>query len=136
MTHESTLRDSTGAEADRGPLLEQRTGVPEFQFYYVWPSFMIAPSPKRLWLGTFEPIDAHRTRVRTEFYFEPGLDDETVDRSAAFSDQVLLEDRTLVESVQRGLRSGRVPYGRLLPRSERLLRHFQRLVLGAHAARA
>jgi phenylpropionate dioxygenase-like ring-hydroxylating dioxygenase large terminal subunit len=131
MTHESRLRDAARGEGDNGPLLELRADVPEFQFYYLWPTFMIAPSPKRLWLGTLQPIDVGRTLVVTDFYFEPGLPDDTVDRSVEFSDQVLREDRELVESVQRGLASGRVEHGRLLPASERLLRHFQALVAGA-----
>ncbi len=136
MTHESRLRASGRGDASAGPLLGRRHGVPEFQFYYLWPSFMIAPSPGRLWLGTFRPIDENRTLVITDFYFEAGLPAEAVDASAAFSDQVLREDRALVESVQRGLRSNAVPYGRLLPESERLLRHFQELVLGAMRATA
>jgi phenylpropionate dioxygenase-like ring-hydroxylating dioxygenase large terminal subunit len=131
MTHESRLRASGQGAASAGPLLGRRHGVPEFQFYYLWPSFMIAPSPGRLWLGTFRPVDANRTLVITDFYFEAGLPSETVDASAAFSDQVLQEDRALVESVQRGLRSNAVPHGRLLPESEQLLRHFQELVLRA-----
>jgi len=131
MTHLSRLRDAARTAGEHGPLLSQADGVPDFQFYYLWPSFMIAPSPKRLWLGTFQPLDAVRTRVITEFYFEPGVPNDLVEPSVAFSDQVLREDRGLVESVQRGLRSGRVPYGHLLPRSEQLIRHFQELVVAA-----
>jgi hypothetical protein len=37
----------------------------------------------------------------------------------------------LVESVQRGMRSGLVEHGRLLPESERLIAHFQSLVRNA-----
>jgi hypothetical protein len=38
-----------------------------------------------------------------------------------------------VESVQRGLRSGMVEQGRLMPTSERLIADFQRRVAGALA---
>lgn len=126
MTHESQLRKKRD---DRpGPLLERPEGIPEFQFYYVWPSFMIAPSPNRLWVGVFEPIDEGSTRVVTDFYFGEGFSDEVVEESISFSDQVLTEDKDLVESVQRGLRSDRIEHGRLLPESETLVRHFQQLV--------
>jgi phenylpropionate dioxygenase-like ring-hydroxylating dioxygenase large terminal subunit len=132
MTHESRLRAKS--EGGRGPLLERPSGIPEFQFYYVWPSFMIAPSPNRLWVGIFEPLDEGSTRVVTDFYFGEGFSDDAVEESIAFSDQVLREDQALVESVQRGLRSGRVEYGRLLPKSETLVGHFQWLVHGALTA--
>jgi choline monooxygenase len=51
----------------------------------------------------------------------------------AFDDQVGLEDRVLVESVQAGVRSGLIDEGRLMPESERLLAHFQGLVREAVA---
>lgn len=129
MTHESRLRSKS--EDGPGRVLERPDGIAEFQFYYLWPSFMIAPSPNRLWVGAFEPVNESATRVVTDFYFGPGFRDEDVEESIGFSDQVLREDKKLVESVQRGLRSGRVEYGRLLPQSESLVRHFQRLVYAA-----
>jgi choline monooxygenase len=43
----------------------------------------------------------------------------------AFDDQVGREDTALVESVQRGVASGIVERGRLLPESERLIASFQ-----------
>jgi choline monooxygenase len=49
----------------------------------------------------------------------------------AFDSQVGAEDRELVESVQRGMRSGLLDHGRLLPESERLIAHFQTLVVEA-----
>ena len=49
----------------------------------------------------------------------------------AFGAQVAAEDTALVESVQAGLDSGAIPFGRLLPSSEHLIQHFQRLVYRA-----
>jgi hypothetical protein len=46
----------------------------------------------------------------------------------AWDSQVAEEDTTLVESVQRGLDSGTVLQGRLLPESEKLIADFQRRV--------
>ena len=48
--------------------------------------------------------------------------------AAALANQVGLEDASLVASVQVGLNSGMIPHGRLLPSSEVLIQHFQRLV--------
>jgi hypothetical protein len=49
----------------------------------------------------------------------------------AFDAQVGGEDRELVERVQAGVRSGVLEEGRLLPKSERLVEHFQSLVVEA-----
>ena len=49
----------------------------------------------------------------------------------AFSLQTGREDTALVEAVQRGMASGAVATGRLMPESERLVAHFQGLVLEA-----
>ena len=49
----------------------------------------------------------------------------------AFSLQTGREDIALVEAVQRGMASGAVATGRLMPESERLVAHFQRLVVDA-----
>jgi Ring hydroxylating alpha subunit (catalytic domain) len=48
-----------------------------------------------------------------------------------FEDQVGREVAALVESVQRGVRSGLVERGRLLPESERVIAGFQRRVAEA-----
>jgi hypothetical protein len=44
-----------------------------------------------------------------------------------------LEDRALIEGVERGVRSGGLGEGRLLSESERLVAHFQRLCATALA---
>ena len=51
----------------------------------------------------------------------------------AFDEQVGAEDTVLVERVQRGVRSGALEHGRLLLESERLIAHFQRLLVDALA---
>ena len=49
----------------------------------------------------------------------------------ALENQVGAEDRALVERVQRGVRSGALEHGVLMPESERLIAHFQALVAEA-----
>ena len=51
----------------------------------------------------------------------------------AFDEEVGAEDRILVERVQRGVASGVLEEGRLLPESEQLVAHFQSLVVDALA---
>ena len=50
-----------------------------------------------------------------------------------FDDQVGAEDRVLVERVQKGLRGGGIAHGRLMGDSEKLIAHFQGLLLDALA---
>jgi hypothetical protein len=45
--------------------------------------------------------------------------------------QVGAEDRVLVERVQQGMRSGIITDGALMPRAERLIAHFERLLVEA-----
>jgi phenylpropionate dioxygenase-like ring-hydroxylating dioxygenase large terminal subunit len=73
------------------------------------------------------------TRGFLDYLFPEDVPDEQVDELLAFDDRVGLEDRALVESVQSGVRSGLLGEGRLLPESEQLLAHFQRLVREALA---
>ena len=64
------------------------------------------------------------------------VDEEWIADLLAFDHQVGAEDRVLVERVQRGVRSGLLAGGRLLPESERLVAHFQRLLVDALASTA
>ena len=72
--------------------------------------------------------------VNTEYCAISPDSDETAEEMMAFANQVGLEDASLVASVQVGLSSGMIPHGRLLPSSEVLLQHFQRLVHEALSA--
>ena len=47
----------------------------------------------------------------------------------AFDAEVGAEDTRLVERVQQGVRTGLIDEGRLLPESERLVAHFQALLV-------
>jgi choline monooxygenase len=79
------------------------------------------------------PLGPERTTGFLDYFFPDEVSDETIDELLAWDDQVGLEDRALVASVQKGVRSGLLAEGRLLPESERLLAHFQSLVREALA---
>ena len=81
----------------------------------------------------FEPDGPERTRTYVDGFWVPGTPDEVIVEMSEFGAVVGQEDVELVESVHRGLRSGTVEQGRLLPGSERLLQHFQLLVHDALA---
>ena len=76
----------------------------------------------------FDPVDAEHTASYVDGFWAPGTSDEIIEEITEFGQVVGTEDVALVESVQRGLRSGAIEHGRLLLDSERLIQHFQLLV--------
>jgi choline monooxygenase len=104
--------------------------VPRSQFHFLWPNTRINvfPGVVNLSIGPALPDGTERTTGYLDYFFGPDVTDEEKEELIAFDAQVGAEDRVLVESVQRGMRSGLVEHGRLLPESERLIAHFQGLV--------
>lgn len=106
------------------------------QFGYVWPNFTVVqnPGPANLMAFWFVPRGPEQTVVVWDYWFGRDVPGDKVQQLVDFNILVGAEDQTLVESVQRGLRSGRVSQGRLLLDSEHLIRHFHRLVHRALAS--
>jgi len=100
------------------------------QFAFLWPNFTLVQNPGQpnAMAFYFRPIAPERTVVVSEYLFGPDVSPDLVRDVVDFNLVVGAEDQRLVESVQRGLRSDRVPRGRLMLDSESLIRHFQRLV--------
>jgi phenylpropionate dioxygenase-like ring-hydroxylating dioxygenase large terminal subunit len=97
---------------------------------FMFPNFTvdIIPGPPNMLGGSWIPIDERRTLGIYDYFFGEDIDPKTIDEMIAFNEQVGLEDNGLVESVHHGLESGMVEHGRLLPTSEHLIQHFQRLI--------
>jgi choline monooxygenase len=109
--------------------------VPHAQWHWLWPNVAInvEPGPANLSIDVWEPDGAGRTKGRTDYFFGPEVPAAQREEILEFSRQLGVEDQRLVESVQKGLASGAIESGRLLPRSERLIAHFQQLVRDATA---
>ena len=84
-------------------------------------------------IGPIVPLDAERTYRFLDYFVAADADEQWIEESLAFDAQVGAEDRQLVERVQAGVRTGLIEEGHLLPRSEQLIAHFQRLVVDALA---
>src|SRR5205807_10338830 len=93
----------------------------------VWPALkvIVYPGASNLSLGPVWPVGPERAAGFLDYFFGPDVSEETARQLIEFDDQVGREDRVLVESVQRGLRSGLIDHGRLLLDSERLIDAFQ-----------
>jgi phenylpropionate dioxygenase-like ring-hydroxylating dioxygenase large terminal subunit len=109
--------------------------VPRSQFHFVWPNFglNVFPGHPNLSCGPMLPVGPERTARFLDYFFAPGVDESWVEELVAFDNQVGVEDRALVEGVQRGVRAGLLQEGRLLSESEQLVAHFQRLCAEALA---
>ena len=133
-------------EADGGRLSQQSPPRPEprgaydptgeverGQFHLLFPGTVVNVMPGRpnLSIGPVVPIDPERTSRFLDYFVAADADEAWVEESLAFDAQVGAEDRALVERVQVGVRTGLIGEGRLLPESERLIAHFQSLVIDA-----
>ncbi len=100
--------------------------------YYLWlyPGFMLNWYAGYMDTNQVIPIGPDRTRVIFDFYFsdEFGAAEEERRRSVAVAERIQDEDKTICESVQRGLRSRAYEAGRLSVRREAGEHLFHRLL--------
>jgi choline monooxygenase len=103
------------------------------QFHFLFPSTVVNVMPGRpnLSIGPVVPRGPERTYRFLGYFVGPEVDAEWLEGYLALDDAVGAEDRVLVEAVQRGIASGGLPSGVLLPESEKLIAHFQSLVVEA-----
>jgi choline monooxygenase len=89
------------------------------------------PGRQNLSIGPIVPRGPERTARFLDYFLGEDADDEWLQGFMELDEQVGVEDRALVESVQRGIGSGALESGVLLPESEQLIARFQALVLEA-----
>ena len=121
-----------GAELGKatGTPYDARGGVKSGTFALLWPNttINIMPGPANIYILGFTPVDARTTIGYKDYYVADGIPAETFREMTEYFDFLGQEDRVLVESVQRGLDSGRVPYGRLILHGEEMVARFQDMV--------
>jgi phenylpropionate dioxygenase-like ring-hydroxylating dioxygenase large terminal subunit len=105
------------------------------QFHFLFPNTTVnvMPGKPNISIGPIVPLAPERTYRYLDYLVAPETDPGWTEEMLAFDAQVGTEDTRLVERVQQGVRSGLLDEGRLLPQSERLVAHFQSLVLDALA---
>ncbi len=110
-----------------------RDGDGMCQFHLVWPALKVNvyPGLANLSLGPVWPVGPERTDGFLDYFFGPDVTEVAAADLIAFDEQVGREDTALVESVQRGVRSGLIERGRLLLNSEHLIASFQETVRSA-----
>jgi phenylpropionate dioxygenase-like ring-hydroxylating dioxygenase large terminal subunit len=102
-------------------------------FHSLFPSTLVnvMPGHANLSIGPVLPLGPERSSRFLDYFFAADVEEEWKQEYLALDEVVGAEDRLLVERVQAGLRTGAIPHGYLMPESERLIAHFQSLILAA-----
>jgi choline monooxygenase len=136
------LEASAGRMTQHGPPRAEPRGaydptgeVERGQFHLLFPGTVVNVMPGRpnFSIGPIVPRGVETTYRFLDYFVAEDADEAWIEESLAFDAQVGAEDRMLVERVQEGMRSGLLEAGRLLPESEKLIAHFQGLVVSALA---
>jgi phenylpropionate dioxygenase-like ring-hydroxylating dioxygenase large terminal subunit len=119
-----------GPVRENGSGLDTKGEVARSQFHFLWPNTMINIFPGRtnFSIGPLLPADPQRTDRFLDYFFGSDVEEGWIGELLDFDGQVGAEDKVLVENVQRGVATGLIERGRLLPESERLIVDFQRRI--------
>jgi choline monooxygenase len=122
-----------GPVRENGRGLDTEGEVARSQFHFLWPNTMINIFPGRtnFSIGPVLPAGPERTERFLDYFFGSEAEEGWIEELLEFDGQVGAEDKVLVENVQRGVATGLIERGRLLPESERLIVDFQRRVQAA-----
>ena len=105
-----------------------RPYVRNYHVHWVWPNFAVQGQPPDYYYTYHaQPIDANTTHFVEEYFFAEGLEEQIKESEFDLMETAIQEDWRAVESVQRGLRSRKVPQGRILTEEEHVLAHIQSL---------
>lgn len=100
-----------------------------YQFYSIWPNTIIAPefmpkagTPRIGRIFTFQPLGPDKCVVNSDLFCAPDVSASELEEYKKFWYQVMYEDFAMCANTHAGIRSGRVPQGRLMLESEGLIR--------------
>jgi len=106
-------------------------------YYFIYPNIMLNITPGRLQTNRILPAGHQHCIVEFDYYYTDDPEVQArVKAEQAFSDEIQAEDISICEHVQQGLSSGSYSAGRLNPKRERGVWHFQNLLRAAYARHA
>lgn len=103
----------------------------EAHYYFIFPNLMLNILPGRLQVNRVLPVSQRQCRVVFDYYYadiESAAVRDMIEQDLSFSDEVQKEDVGICERVQQGLESGAYRAGRLSPKREAGVHHFQELI--------
>lgn len=127
--HRIPFRD----EAASAPTFRRREGKP-LVYYYQWifpTTYLQFVTDDSFDIGAIDVIDVDRIDFRHITFMPPGTAPETIEQGRArlASDPTIHQDVDICRRVQHAHASGLAPTARLLVEPERLLTHFQHLIV-------
>lgn len=99
----------------------------EALYFFIYPNTMLNVMPGRVQTNRVIPTGLDSCAIEFDFYYSPSEKARAAD-DAQFSDLVQEEDRRICEQVQTALASGAYAPGRLSPKREAAVWHFQNLL--------
>ena len=121
-------------DSSQGPYAEG-----EAHYYFIYPNMMLNILPGRLQTNLVVPVSAGKCRVLFDYYYvDTGSTAarKMIEEDLRFSDEVQKEDMGICQRVQLGLESGSYKAGRISPKRESGVHHFQELVRAAYRSAA
>jgi choline monooxygenase len=100
-------------------------------YFFVYPNLMLNIMPGRLQTNLVTPLGFDRCRVVFDYFYN-GQGVALADEDQPFSDEIQREDIAICERVQQGLLSRSYVPGRLSPKRESGVWHFQNLLRQAY----
>ena len=107
---------------------ESRPSDRGFRFAFLWPLTFITQDDVVAFTHIVVPTAPDRFTNVYELYANPEASDEEIARTLAMYERTLAEDAEVMALQQPGLRSGRIPNGRIMPSRESSISAFHRLV--------
>lgn len=107
----------------------------EAHYCFIYPNMMLNILPGRLQTNLVVPVAADRCKVLFDYFYmdmESDAAKKMIAEDFTFSDEVQREDIAICERVQKGLASGSYHAGRISPKRESGVHHFQELVRAAY----
>lgn len=133
LTHSFySVQDAPIKPDDEKPGRRYRPTESESQAKYFWvfPNLMLNVYPDNVSTNLILPLGANRTLTVFEWFFletEDPRRQEVIDHTVRFGDEIQIEDTSICESVQRGLKSMSYERGRYSVKRENGLHHFHSL---------
>ena len=101
---------------------------PQARYFWIFPNLMLNVYPDNFSTNLIVPLGPERTLTIFEWFFEKTDFGKPVEEMVAFSDEIQLEDISICEAVQRGLRSRTYDSGRYSVKRENGVHHFHGLL--------
>jgi choline monooxygenase len=104
-------------------------------YYFIYPNIMLNIMPGRMQTNRILPAGHEHCIVEFDYYYADDPEVQArIQNEQAFSDEIQAEDIGICEQVQKGLASGSYQAGRLNPKREGGVWHFQNLLRTAYAS--